>query len=384
MSVNTSATASVVKASVLHGALDLRIEDRELAPPASSEVQVAVQSTGICGSDLHYYAEFRNGDIQVREPLTLGHESSGTVVAIGRAVTGLGPGDRVALEVGLPCEACQYCYRGQYNICHGMRFRGSAKVFPHTQGTLQKRINHPARWCHKLPPNLSLDHGALVEPLSVAMHAFSRSALLPGANVLVFGAGTIGLLAGAVSKVYNSVAVVIADVRKDRVDFAVANGYADAGFVVPAANPQTTEDKLAFAKDVAEKIKALTVSGKSLGGICAVYECTGVEMCLQSAIYAVCPGSKIMMIGMGTPVLSVHLAAALQREVDLIGVFRYANTYKAAINMLADKPDRLPELSKLVTHRFKGMDRIADAFAMAARKTDDDGNLVLKVIIDMQ
>ena len=157
---------SSVKASVLHGSKDLRIvcsspllltveitdtpqENRNLPSPTTDEVQVAVQATGLCGSDLHYFNHFRNGDIIVREPLTLGHESAGTVVAVGSSVTNLAPGDRVALEVGLPCEECEYCAAGRYNICRGMRFRSSAKAMPHAQGTLQERINHPARWCHK-------------------------------------------------------------------------------------------------------------------------------------------------------------------------------------------------------------------------------------------
>lgn len=138
-----------VRASVLHGERDLRLEERDLPPPGRDEVQVAVQSTGLCGSDLHYFHHFRNGDIVVREPLTLGHESSGTVVGVGSAVSDLEAGDRVALEVGLPCEECEYCRQGRYNICRGMRFRSSAKAFPHAQGTLQERVNHPARWCHK-------------------------------------------------------------------------------------------------------------------------------------------------------------------------------------------------------------------------------------------
>lgn len=124
-------------------------EERELPKPSSNEVQVAVQSTGLCGSDLHYYNHFRNGDIIVREPLTLGHESAGTVVAVGSEVTHLKPGDHVALEVGLPCETCELCDEGRYNICRGMKFRSSAKANPHAQGTLQERINHPAKWCHK-------------------------------------------------------------------------------------------------------------------------------------------------------------------------------------------------------------------------------------------
>jgi L-iditol 2-dehydrogenase len=114
-----------------------------------SEVQVAVQATGLCGSDLHYFNHYRNGDIIVREPLTLGHESAGVVTAVGSGVSDVKVGDRVALEVGLPCLECELCAAGRYNICKTLRFRSSAKSFPHFQGTLQERINHPAAYCHK-------------------------------------------------------------------------------------------------------------------------------------------------------------------------------------------------------------------------------------------
>lgn len=110
---------------------------------------MSIRSTGLCGSDLHYYNHYRNGDIIVREPMSLGHESAGVVVAVGSEVSGFMIGDKVALEVGLPCGECERCTEGRYNICKGMKFRSSAKAFPHAQGTLQDRINHPAAWCHK-------------------------------------------------------------------------------------------------------------------------------------------------------------------------------------------------------------------------------------------
>jgi L-iditol 2-dehydrogenase len=112
-------------------------------------VQVAVKATGLCGSDLHYFNHYRNGDILVREPITLGHESAGVVTAVGSGVTSLKVGDHVALEVGQPCEQCSLCREGRYNICTQMKFRSSAKAFPHAQGTLQEQITHPAKWCHK-------------------------------------------------------------------------------------------------------------------------------------------------------------------------------------------------------------------------------------------
>ncbi|KAF4589119.1 sorbitol dehydrogenase [Ophiocordyceps camponoti-floridani] len=372
-----------VTASVLHGAGDLRLEQRPLSPPSPDEVQVAIRSTGLCGSDLHYFKHFRNGDIAVREPLTLGHESSGLVVAVGADVSGFTVGDKVALEVGVPCESCGYCLRGRYNICRGMRFRSSAKAFPHAQGTLQARINHPARWCHRLPEDVSFHLGAVAEPLSVAVHACDRASLAEASSVLVFGAGAVGLLAAAVSKATGAGPVVVADIQKERVDFAVAQGYADAGFVVPMARPESVDDKLAFARDTADQISAVDVSGKPLGEVSAVYECTGVESCFQTAIFATKPGGKVLIIGMGTPVMTLPISAAALREVDLVGVFRYANSYAKAIELLSRPPAAMPDLRTLVTHRFKGMERIEDAFAMAGKVKDGDGRLVLKVVVDM-
>jgi len=124
-------------------------EERTLPPLSPTDVHVAVHATGLCGSDLHYFNHYRNGDIIVQEPLTLGHESAGTITAVGSEVTSLRVGDHVALEVGQPCEQCGLCLEGRYNICSGMRFRSSAKAFPHAQGTLQEVISHPAKWCHK-------------------------------------------------------------------------------------------------------------------------------------------------------------------------------------------------------------------------------------------
>ncbi|KAH7018250.1 sorbitol dehydrogenase [Microdochium trichocladiopsis] len=393
-----------VKASVLHGAKDLRVESRSLASPSADEVQVAVQATGLCGSDLHYHGHYRNGDILVREPMTLGHESAGTVTAVGSGASGLQVGDRVALEVGLPCESCALCQSGRYNICRGMNFRSSAKAFPHSQGTLQERINHPAKWCHKLPPAVSLEQGALVEPLSVAFHAHSRAGLTretaADATILILGAGAVGLCCAYASRVlWNPKRIVIADIQTDRVDFAVQNGFADVAVTVPLGRPQSIEDKLEYARGVADLVKTAKVPGSDgevVGEVAATFECTGVETCMQAAIYSTQPGGKVMMIGMGTPIQTLPLSAAALREVDLVGVFRYANTYPKIIELLANPPasssaeveggsskSRIPDITKLITQRYKGLENIPKAFDMASKVKDEQGNLVIKVFVDM-
>lgn len=140
---------------------------------------------------------------------------------------------------------------------------------------------------YRLPDAVSLELGALVEPLSVAMHARNRANLPSGSTVLVLGAGAVGLLVAAVSKAAGQT-VVIADIQSDRVDFATANGYADAGIVVPPKRPQAIEEKLAYAKEVADLVKQAQVQGKAVGEVTATYECTGVETCMQTAIYVRC------------------------------------------------------------------------------------------------
>ncbi|KAI4646358.1 uncharacterized protein J4E78_009280 [Alternaria triticimaculans] len=372
-----------IRASVLHGAKDLRIENRTLFPPSPTELQISVRSTGLCGSDLHYYRHYRNGDIIVREPMSLGHESAGVVVDVGSEVSGFKVGDKVALEVGQPCENCERCKEGRYNICKGMKFRSSAKAFPHAQGTLQDRINHPAAWCHKLPEDMSLDLGALLEPLSVAIQASKRAQLAPGSTILVFGAGAVGLLVAAMAKISGAGTVVIADIDAGRVQFAVDNKFAHHSYTVPMKRGSTIEEQLDIAKEVAAEVGKLSKeSGGELGEVDAVFECTGVPSCVQASIYATRPGGKVLLIGMGTPIQTLPISAAALREVDILGVFRYANTYPTGIEVVSKTGDDYPAFAKLVTHTYKGLESAVEAFEMAGKTKDDSGKLVIKVVLE--
>ncbi|KXL51115.1 hypothetical protein M433DRAFT_7318 [Acidomyces richmondensis BFW] len=371
-----------IQACVLHGIKDLRLENREISPPANDELQVQIASTGLCGSDLHYYSHFRNGDILVREPLSLGHESAGIVTEVGSNVSSsdFQKGDKVALEVGLPCGKCKRCEEGRYNICKEMKFRSSGKSFPHFQGTLQEKINHPARWCYKLPSDMSLDMGALLEPLGVALHAFRRSRMDKAATVLVFGAGTVGLLCAAVARLRGAEKVVIADIDAGRLDFAVRNGFAHVSYTVPMKRGKDIDEDLTIAKENADAIGRVDKTGE----VDVVFECTGVPACVQAGIYATRPGGRLMLVGMGHPIQTLPLAAAALREVDIVGVFRYADTYPESIQIVqeAAKSKDGPNFSKLVTHRFKGLGEASKAFDMAGKTKDAEGKLVIKVVID--
>ncbi|KAK3687424.1 chaperonin 10-like protein [Podospora appendiculata] len=415
--------ASTISASVLHGPRDLRLERRSIEDPDVGELQIAVKTTGICGSDVSYYKKFANGDLCACMPLSLGHESSGTVVAIGPHVSGFSVGDRVALEVGIPCGQCGICRQGRYNLCKKMRFRSSAKSVPHFQGCLQERINHPANWCHKLPDNISFDAAALLEPLSVAIHAVNRASPTPGSTALVLGAGTVGLLTAAMARQAGCAAVTITDVDQGRVDYAVAKGFATHGYVVPrplhtssssssissgsmsgtstpldgVMTPASTlsfRSQLDSAKMLATEMLALTNSSTPLlvededDGVDITFECTGKEICMHTALYATRPGGKVIMVGMGTPIQTLPMSVAHLREIDILGIFRYANTYPTGIRLLraqalgSPSGFTLPSLDDMVTHRFKGLENARGAFELASRTVDDDGNLVLKVVIE--
>lgn len=305
-------------AAVLHGQKDLRYEERTLWQPRQDEAQVAVVSTGLCGSDrkvlvlcpelalivsilVHYYMHGRNGDFAVQAPMVLGHEAGGIITAVGSNVENLVVGQRVAIEAGINCNDCNYCTKGRYNLCKGMRFASSAKTFPHLDGTLQERMNHPARvlhpfvslfrllvpflmgLCHRLPDNCTFDHAALAEPLSVLLHACRRSDLQSGQTALVFGVGAIGLLACALAKSQGASKVVAIDINQERLRFAKLNGFADDVHCLPMVEKaKTTDEQLARAK---ETISSALSQFEEEDGFDVVFECTGAEPCIQMTIH---------------------------------------------------------------------------------------------------
>ena len=366
-------------AAVLHGPRDVRIEQRSVWPPQAHEAQVAVVQTGLCGSDLHYYAHGRNGDFVVQSPLVLGHEAAGVVTAVGSSVTHLVPGQRVALEVGIMCQDCKFCKLGRYNLCKNMRFCSSAKTFPHLDGTLQETMNHPAHILHPLPDNVSFEQGALIEPLAVLVHAARRANLSAGQTVLVFGVGAIGLLACSIAQSIGASRVVAIDINQARLDFAKREGFATDVYCLPAADkPKTTDEQLRRAKVSAHD--ALKAFGQA-DGFDVVFECTGAEPCIQMGIHGAAVGGRVMLVGMGAGNVTIPLATAAVREVDIQGTFRYANAYPEAIELLAS--GKLQNAEKLVTHRFSVQDA-ARAFELLSKGKDEEGNIVLKVMVGQQ
>ncbi|EOR00568.1 hypothetical protein E3P92_03187 [Wallemia ichthyophaga] len=361
--------------ATLHGAKDLRLEVRPAVQVGELDAQVDVKATGLCGSDLHYYRHGRNGDFVIREPLAMGHEAAGIVTSVGKGVSHIQPGDRVAIEAGIYCSSCSLCKSGRYNLCPGLRFASSAKTYPHLDGTLQTCFTHPARLLHKMPDNVSFEQASLVEPLSVVLHGSRRSGVRAGHHVAIFGAGAVGLLAASVVKAQGATKVTVIDIDENRLKFALEKSFADNTVLLPLGpRPSSPAESLEISKNTADSI----LGQSSSDGYDVVFECTGVETCMQAAIYAAKAGGKVVYIGMGTPNATLPVSAAAFREVDLVGVFRYSNTYDDALEMFA--ANKLASADSLVTHKFKLSDS-KNAFETLSNGKDENGRPAIKIMI---
>lgn len=315
---------------VLHAQGDLRLENLPVPEPGPNEVLLQMHSVGICGSDVHYWQHGRIGDFVLTKPMVLGHEASGTVVKVGSAVKHLKEGDRVAIEPGVPREMDEFFKSGQYNLSPTIFFCAT----PPDDGNLCRYYKHSANFCYKLPDNVTFEEGALIEPLSVGIHACRRGGVRLGSTVLICGAGPIGLVTLLAAKAMGASQVIITDLSPDRLSKAKELGADFQLTVKRADSPQqlakSVEDMLGAQADV-------------------TIECTGAESCVQTAIYATRSGGVVVLVGHGPEMVTIPLINAATREVDIRGVFRYCNTWPMAISMLASGK---VNVKPLVTHRF--------------------------------
>ncbi len=328
-----------MRACVIHGAGDLRVEDIADSPVGPDEVEVTVELGGICGSDLHYFRHGGVGDFTLKEPMVLGHEIVGIVSRLGTSVDGWRIGQRVAVNPSKPCTRCYGCSSGHANLCTDMRFLGSAARSPHVQGGFKER--HVARVDQlvALPDHLRSEVAVFAEPLAVAMHAVARAGALLGQRVLITGAGPIGALIAVAARRAGAAEVIVTDL-------------VDAPLAVVKRSGATTTINTSVTTEVPETD--------------ITFEASGAPPALGTAIEATRRGGRIVMVGMlpaGTvPMLGNKIVA---KELDVLGSFRFHEEFRWALQALGDGLD----VSALHSATFP-LEQAQAAFALAGNRAE--------------
>ena len=304
-------------ACVIHGAHELKIENRPEPPrPQDGEVLVRFGAGGICGSDLHYYHEGGILDFKIREPLVLGHEVAGEVVEIGRGVTRVSVGDRVAVNPLQNCLRCVYCLSGQSNLCLNRRFFGSAARFPHVQGMFAELFIASQEQCVPIPESTPFRIAACAEPLGVTLHAVARAGAVFGRKVLVTGSGPIGVLVAASARLAGAAEVVVTDLYDEALAIAIRMG------ATGVVNVWTNEARLAtFTRDGGYFDVALEASGNARA--------------LENCIGATRAGGRIVQVGiLPAGQAAVPMNKVVAKELQLIGTFLSNEEFRWAVDTL--------------------------------------------------
>jgi len=342
------------KVAVMHGINDITVEELPIPELINDgDVLVKVRSVGICGSDIHFYKDGRIGAMVLEYPHVLGHECAGEVVKVGTAVNNLKIGDRVAVEPGRPCLKCEFCQKGKYNLCPDMEFMSAP-----TEGAFTEYTVRPAHFCFKLPDNVSYDEGAMCEPLAVALQALKQGQVCGGKSVAIMGCGPIALTTLLACKAYGCTNIYMTDVVDYRLKKAEELGATKA---INSAKVDATQE-----------IKALTNGC----GVDVVFDATGLDVVYRMVTDIVVRGGFIVLVGMGPKEYSeINIAAIRDNENSLVGVFRYNNVYKQAIDLIAKG---LVDMTQIISHNV-GLDDIVEAMVMVHDKKDG----AIKVVINM-
>jgi len=329
-------------ACTIHAKDDLRIESAATPEVGPGEVLVRLGAGGICGSDLHYYYEGRNGSFVIREPLIPGHEASGVVAAVGAGVTRVKVGDKVAVSPSHACGRCDYCRQGREQLCANMKFLGSASLFPHVQGMFREYFVMGERQCYPVAGDVSLGELAFAEPLAVALHALNRAGDLLGKSVLITGAGTIGCLTVMAARLAGAAQVTVSDVL-DR-------PLAKAREVGADVTVRADRDAEALASPQFD----------------AAFEVSGSFAALKTCVAAAKKGARIVQVGtLPHEPLPFVVNELMAKELDLCGAFRWGIEFDWAVRYLSA---RRVDVRPLLTGQFPLQDAVK-AFALAKDKT---------------
>ena len=331
-----------MRAVVIHPPHDLRVEDYTLADPGPGQVRVAIRAGGICGSDLHYHQHGGFGTVRVKHPMVLGHEVAGIIDAIGPGVTGLAPGQAVAVNPSLPCGICSFCQSGEQQHCLEMRFYGSAMRDPHVDGGFREALVCEATQAVPLPDGLDTTTAAFAEPLAVCLHAVRQAGPLLGRRVLVTGAGPIGALTIAAARLAGAREIVATDLTTAPEKVARAMGA----------------DRLIASAD------ALAPYAARKGYFDVAFEASGSAAALLGILPVLRPRGTIVQIGIGGDA-AVPMSVLAAKEITWRGTFRFHEEFALAVETLAR---RAIDVAPLLTAQFP-VDRAAEAFALAADRS---------------
>ena len=326
----------------IHAKEDLRVENAEMPAVGEGEVLLKLGAAGICGSDLHYYFEGRNGSFVVREPLVPGHEASAVVAGVGPRVTRVRVGDKVAVSPSHACGRCEACREGREQLCSNMKFLGSASLFPHVQGMFQEYFVMGERQCYPVGGEITLGELAFAEPLAVGLHAVNRGGDLLGKSVLITGAGTIGCVTVLAARLAGARKVTVSDILDRPLEQARTVG-ADATL-------HAARDADALAKPQFD--------------VC--YEVSGSFAALKTCMVAVKRGGIVVQVGtLPHEPLPFVVNDVMAKEIDLRGAFRWGIEFDWAVDYLST---RRVDVRPLLTGQFPLRDAVK-AFELAKDKT---------------
>ncbi|WP_328811059.1 NAD(P)-dependent alcohol dehydrogenase [Rhodococcus sp. NBC_00294] len=316
-----------MRAAVLTEPGHIETQTRPVPTPNAGDVLVRVASVGVCGSDAHYYREGRIGDFVVESPLVLGHEASGVIVAVGDGVSPRRVGSRVSIEPQRPDPDSRETRSGHYNLCPHMEFYAT----PPVDGALCEYVTIGSTFAHDVPDAVSDDAAALFEPLSVAIATARKAGITGGSRVLIAGAGPVGVLTAQVARAFGATEIVVSDISADR--RANATRYGATRVIDPAD----------------ESVHDLDVD--------AFVDASGAPRAVQDGMRAVRPAGRVVLVGMGGDAYPIPVSVIQNRELWVTGVFRYADTWPTALELV--RTGRV-ELDSMVTGRFD-LDHVEDA-----------------------
>jgi D-xylulose reductase len=341
-------------ALVLEEAGKLSLRDIALTETlGSGDVRISIDTVGICGSDVHYYTHGKIGPFVVRKPMVLGHEAAGVVTERGADVTHLGVGDRVCMEPGIPNSASKASKLGVYNVDPDVQFWAT----PPVHGCLTPSVVHPAAFTYRLPDNVTMAEGAMVEPFAIGMQAAARAKIKPGDVALVTGSGPIGLMCALSALAGGCATVFITDLVEEKLQIA--------------ARYENIKPLLIPRDDVSEHLKAATEGW----GADVVFECAGAAASIQTALDAVAPAGCVVWVGMPVDPVPVDIVLAQSKEIRMETVFRYANMYDRAIALIGSGK---VDLKPLISETF-GFEESIKAFDRAVEARPTDVKIQIKV-----